>query len=63
MAKKLAIFGSGRGSNAEKIITYFIDNNKIEVALVASNIVDAGILSIATAHKIPQVYVSKKDLQ
>lgn len=63
MTKKLAIFGSGRGSNAEKIITYFTDNNTIEVALVASNIADAGILSIAAAHKIPQVHISKKDLQ
>lgn len=63
MTKKLAIFGSGRGSNAEKIITYFTDNVNIEVALVVSNITDAGILSIAADHKIPHVYISKKDLQ
>lgn len=62
MAKKLAIFGSGRGSNAEKIISYFEKNEKIEVTLVAANIADAGILTIAANHAIPNIYLPKKEL-
>jgi len=35
--KKIAIFASGNGSNAENIIRYFNDNNKVSIELVLTN--------------------------
>jgi phosphoribosylglycinamide formyltransferase-1 len=52
----IAIFASGTGSNARKIIEYFQDSPVVQVALVVSNKKDAGVLDIAKAHGIP-VYV------
>lgn len=59
---KLAIFGSGRGTNAEKIIEYFKDNKTVEVSLIVANIADAGILNIAKNNQIPSLYLTKKEL-
>jgi phosphoribosylglycinamide formyltransferase 1 len=56
---RIAIFASGGGSNALKIIEYFAHHSSIEVALVVSNKKDAGVLTIAQAHHIPSVIVSK----
>ena len=42
----LAIFASGTGSNAEKIIEYFKNNPVIKIALIASNNPQAGVLKI-----------------
>lgn len=59
--KKLAIFASGGGSNAEKIIHHFNEkNNGAAVALIVSNRKDAGVLSIAKAHGIESIVVDKK---
>ena len=44
---RIAIFASGNGSNAEKIIQYFQDHTDIEVALVLTNNPNAGVLSRA----------------
>jgi len=35
--KRIAIFASGKGSNAENIIKYFKSSNKIKIQLVVSN--------------------------
>ena len=32
--KKLAIFASGSGANAENIFNYFIENKEIEISLI-----------------------------
>ena len=55
----IAIFASGSGSNARKIIEYFKKNPSIRVALVVSNKKDAGVLNIAQEHKIPTLILSK----
>lgn len=47
MKKRLAIFASGGGSNAQKIAQYFANHPTVEVALVVSNKPDAGVLDIA----------------
>ena len=46
--KKIAIFASGSGTNAENIIHYFKSSKKIEVALVLSNNKNAFVLERAT---------------
>jgi phosphoribosylglycinamide formyltransferase-1 len=61
MKKKIAIFASGGGSNAESIIKHFKSNEKISIDLVLSNKSLARVLSIAHANGIPSFVFSKKD--
>jgi phosphoribosylglycinamide formyltransferase 1 len=58
--KKLAIFASGSGSNAQKIIEYFEKHAEIEVALIFSNKKDAGVLAIAQKWGIDTVVMDRK---
>ena len=44
---KLALFASGSGSNALKIIDYFSSHSSVEVAFVLSNKKDAPIVEAA----------------
>lgn len=50
--KRIAIFASGRGSNAAKIMAHFSDNEHGEVVLVCSNRTDAGVLELAKSNGI-----------
>jgi len=52
MKKRLAIFASGNGSNAEKLMHYFAENPHAEVTLVVSNKPDAGVLKHAENHTV-----------
>ncbi len=45
--KKIAIFASGSGSNAQNIIEYFIDNEQVEIDSVWSNSTNAYALERA----------------
>lgn len=54
----IAIFASGRGSNAEAIIDYS-KNSNFEVALIVSNKPDALVLELAKKHHIPSLIVEK----
>lgn len=60
--KKLAIFGSGVGSNAENICDYFKNSSDIEVVLMCTNNKDAFIVNRAKKLNIPLVFTSKTDL-
>ncbi len=62
MKKHIAIFASGKGSNAKAIIEYFKHNDNIEISLVVSNKEDAGVLEIARENKIPTCVLSKEQL-
>jgi phosphoribosylglycinamide formyltransferase 1 len=55
----LAIFASGTGSNARKIIEYFKHSDEIRVVLVVSNKKDAGVLDIAREHGIPTALINR----
>lgn len=60
--KRIAIFASGNGSNAENIIRYFQAEDKgIEVVLVVSNRADAKVLQRSEALGIPAIVVPKMD--
>lgn len=52
MEKKIAIFASGTGSNAKKIIEYFEENDQILVDLVISNKRTAPVLKMAASFNI-----------
>jgi phosphoribosylglycinamide formyltransferase-1 len=63
MAKHLCIFASGTGSNAQKIIDYFRDNEAINIRLIVTNKASAGVLSIAKREKIPSHVLAKNELE
>ena len=51
--KKIAIFASGSGTNAERIMSHFKDHARGEVALVCSNKPDAKVLQRAEKFHVP----------
>ena len=57
---KLAIFASGKGSNAEKIIDYFKGHPRISISLIVSNKKEAGVLGIALRNHIKTLLISKE---
>ena len=50
--KRIAIFASGNGSNAENIIQYFKSHQSISVSLVLSNNPSARVLKRASNHSV-----------
>ncbi len=59
--QQIAIFASGGGSNARKIIEYFKNSETIAVQLVVSNKKDAGVLDIAHASGIETLVIHRAD--
>jgi formyltetrahydrofolate-dependent phosphoribosylglycinamide formyltransferase len=58
--KKVAIFASGSGTNAENISRYFSENQHIEVTLLVSNNSKAGVHERMSLLGIPSVTFSKQ---
>lgn len=58
---QLAIFASGRGSNAEKIIEYFSLSSQVSVDLIVTNKKKAKVLDLALEHRIAQFIIASKD--
>jgi phosphoribosylglycinamide formyltransferase-1 len=59
--KKIAIFASGSGTNAENIIRYFSTGNIAKVALVLSNRREAYVLQRAKALKVKTAFFDRND--
>ncbi|MEQ1745597.1 MAG: phosphoribosylglycinamide formyltransferase [Saprospiraceae bacterium] len=57
----IAIFASGAGSNACKIMEHFAQNERARVALVVCNKPDAGVLDIARNQGVPVFIVERTD--
>ena len=57
--KRIAIFASGTGSNAKKIIEHFQGHVNIEVSLVVSNNKEAKVLDIAQKYNVQTLVVNK----
>lgn len=57
---RIAIFASGTGTNAERLISYFSGNALIEIVLIVSNKEQSGVLGIASAYGIKSLVVSKE---
>ncbi len=61
---RMAIFASGSGSNAEKIIEHFNHPSykgvRAKVSLIICNHSNAGVLRIAEAHAIPYIIIEKE---
>lgn len=60
--KRVAIFASGAGSNAEKIIQHFKGHQMIEIALIVCNKQGAGVLQIAADNKLAILEIEKEKL-
>ena len=58
--KKLAIFASGSGSNAERIINYFFDSQTVSIDLFLSNNPQAGVIERGKRLGIPTVLFDRK---
>ena len=56
---KIAIFVSGAGSNAQKIIDYFKRDTSVKISLVVCNKKVAGVLDIAAKEKIPTLVIER----
>ena len=57
--RKIAIFASGSGSNAQKIVEHFKENSNIEVSLILTNNPAAGVIERARTLHIPVVVFDK----
>ena len=60
--KKIAIFASGNGTNAENICNYFINNKNIGVVLLATNNQDAFVVERVKNFNIPVFSFTKEEL-
>lgn len=58
---RIAIFASGTGSNARKIIEHFQGHDNIEVSLIVSNKSTAGVIELAKTHNIPYLILHRQD--
>lgn len=59
-AARIAIFASGAGSNAQRIIGYFRNSDAVQVAVIACNKPGAGVLGIAEREHIPVLMIDKE---
>lgn len=55
----IAIFASGSGSNAQKIIDWFRKNPLVKIVLIVCNNPKAGVLEIARKEQIPVLLIEK----
>lgn len=53
LLKRIALFASGSGSNAEQIAQYFADNPDVTVTLIATNNPKAGVIERARRLHVP----------
>jgi len=59
--KRLAIFASGSGSNAENLYRYFENNENVEVSLILTNNPKAGVIERAKRLNIPLIVFNKQE--
>ncbi len=57
---RVAIFASGAGTNAEKIISHFASSTLLKIELIVCNKPGAGILNIAAKNNIPYLLIEKE---
>jgi phosphoribosylglycinamide formyltransferase 1 len=59
--KNIAIFASGTGTNAEKIIAHFAAGNLARVVLVVCNKPGAGVVNVAARAGLPVLMIEKEE--
>lgn len=58
--KRIAIFASGKGSNADSICTHLMNHATIKVELILSDRKEAGVLGVAEKHGVKAIYLNKE---
>ena len=61
--RKIALFASGSGTNAENIIKYFHDSSCVQVALILSDQSEAGVHQRAKKWNVPSFCFSGAELK
>ena len=59
--KNIAIFATGGGSNALKIMEHFEDSNLAQVSLIISNKAKAGVLEKAADRNVPTLILNREE--
>lgn len=59
---KMAIFASGKGTNAENILSYFKDNSGASIELIVCNNENAGVIDIAKKYNVHVLLIDKNSL-
>ncbi|MBN9350021.1 MAG: phosphoribosylglycinamide formyltransferase [Chitinophagaceae bacterium] len=59
----VAIFASGKGSNAKKIIEYFANHSFVKISLIVCNNSRAVVLEIASENGIPVLLIEKNQFK
>ena len=60
--KRIAVFASGNGTNAENLIIHFKSSNLVKIELILCNNADAYVLERAKIHGIKSVVFTKSEL-
>ncbi|NQV01977.1 MAG: phosphoribosylglycinamide formyltransferase [Bacteroidia bacterium] len=60
--QRIAIFASGNGTNAQRVMEHFQDHPKIRVTLLLSNNPDAFVLERARTMHVPSMVFTRHDL-
>lgn len=61
--KRLAIFASGTGTNANAIIEHFNNSSDVKIALVLTNKPEAGVIQVAERHEIEWAFFANQDVK
>lgn len=59
--KNIAIFASGSGTNAARIIEHLEGHESMEIALIVSNKPNAGVLELARKNNIPTLIIRRDE--
>lgn len=59
---RLAIFASGAGTNAKRIIEHFRNDPDVKIELIVTNRAGAGVIQVAEGNDIEQLLISKDQL-
>ena len=59
--KKIAVFASGNGTNAERIMEHFSTSNEVEIKLILTNNHKAGVLQRAQKYDVQSIIFSKDE--
>ena len=59
--RNIAIFASGRGSNAAAIIRHFESSDLVNVALIVTNKKNAGVIDVAKNADLPAIVLSRNE--
>lgn len=63
MIKRIAIFASGNGSNAENICSYFKRSEDVQVSVILTNNSESGVVDRCRKLDIPLISFSKNELE